>query len=173
MSYLIDILAVIILILFSLVGFVAIFFTTFGTLIIMIGALIYAAMTGFDVLTIKYLIILLTLYFCGEVSEYLFIIIGGKKFGASNRAIFGALIGAIVGAILGTAFFGVGILLGTFFGIFLGAFIAELFLKKDIKKSLKAGTGGVLGRAGSIVAKLVIAIVMLMIIGLRVVKYSF
>jgi len=174
MDYITEILALIILLLFSLAGFIAIFFTTFGTLIILIGALIYGLMTNFDVLAIKHLIILFTLYLFGEASEYLFIIIGGKKLGASNKAIVGALIGAIVGAILGTALFGVGIIVGTFLGIFLGAFLVELSLNKNLKKSLKAGTGGVLGRIGSIIAKVIVAIIMFTIIGLRLLnRFSF
>jgi uncharacterized protein YqgC (DUF456 family) len=146
MSYIREALALIILVLFSLTGFIAIFFTTFGTLIIMIGSLIYAVMTKFNVLTAGDLIILFVLYFCGELSEYIFIIIGGKKLGASNKAIIGALIGGILGATFGVALFGVGIILGTFLGIFLGAFFVELASKKSFTRSFKAGTGGVLNR---------------------------
>jgi len=121
-------------------------------------------MTGMEVVSIKYLILLLTLYLCGEVLEYVFIIVGAKKFGASNAAVVGAIIGGLLGAIFGVAFLGIGVILGTFLGIFLGAFLVELFIQKDLVKSLKAGTGGVLGRLGSIVAKLVIAIAMFTII---------
>ncbi|RKY31318.1 MAG: hypothetical protein DRP74_05105 [Candidatus Omnitrophota bacterium] len=156
--------ALTILILSFLIGFIAIFFTTFGTLIILIGALLFAFMTGMEVVSIKYLILLLTLYLCGEVLEYVFIIVGAKKFGASNAAVVGAIIGGLLGAIFGVAFLGIGVILGTFLGIFLGAFLVELFIQKDLVKSLKAGTGGVLGRLGSIVAKLVIAIAMFTII---------
>ncbi|MBL7081590.1 MAG: DUF456 domain-containing protein [Candidatus Omnitrophica bacterium] len=165
-----ELLALVILVISILAGFVAIFFTTFGTLIIMIGSLVYAAMTNFSILTIKHLIFLFTFYLCGEVLEYALIIIGAKKFGASNPAVIGALIGGILGAIIGAGFFGIGLILGAFLGIFLGAFLVELILQKDLVKSLKAGTGGVLGRAGSIIAKLLIAIVMLTIIISRVIS---
>jgi uncharacterized protein YqgC (DUF456 family) len=168
MSYITDTLALMVLVLFSLVGFAAIFFTTFGTFIIMIGVLIYALVTKFNILTIKDLIILIALYLCGEVCEYIFIIIGSKKFGASNKAIVGALIGAIFGAALGTTLFGIGIVPGTFLGIFLGAFLVELVSKKSFIRSFKAGTGGVLGRVGSIIAKVVIAFIMFTIIGWKV-----
>ncbi len=168
MSYIIDTLALIILLLFSLIGFAAIFFTTFGTFIIMLGTLIYAFLTKFTIITIKDLVILLVLYFFGEACEYIFIIIGGKKFGASNKAIIGALIGAIFGAVLGTTLFGIGIIPGTFLGIFLGAFLVELFSKKSFLRSFKAGTGGVIGRVGSIIAKVVIAFIMFTIIGYKI-----
>ncbi len=165
-----EVLALVLLILFSLVGFAAIFFTTFGTLIILIGAILYALLTGFSILSIKALLVLLTLYLCGEVLEYVFIIFGAKKFGASNAAVVGAIIGGILGAIAGAAFFGIGLILGTFLGIFLGAFLVELMLKKDVIKSLKAGAGGVLGRIGSIVAKVIIAICMFTIVASRIIN---
>jgi len=167
-----EILALVLLILFSLVGFAAIFFTTFGTLIILIGSVLYAFMTGFAVIPIKTLIIIFTFYLCGEVLEYVMVILGAKKFGASNAAVAGALIGGIIGAIVGVGFFGIGLIAGTFLGIFLGAFLVELSIHKDLVKSLKAGTGGVIGRIGSIVAKVAIAIVMLSIMTSRIASFG-
>ncbi len=107
-----EFLALIILIISIMAGLAAIFFTTFGTLIIVLGCLIYAALTHFGILTAKHLLLLFTLYLCGEVLEYVFI------------------------------------------------------------KSLKAGSGGILGRAGSIIVKLLIAIVMLAIIGSILINHS-
>jgi uncharacterized protein YqgC (DUF456 family) len=49
-------------------------------------------------------------------------------------------------------------------GIFLGAFLAELIVNKDFLRSLKSGAGSVMGRVGSIIAKLVIALAMLAVI---------
>ena len=167
-----EILAITILVLFSLVGFAAIFFTTFGTLIIFIGAILYSLLTDFSELSLPKLLILLALYLCGEVMEYLFVIFGAKKFGASNKAAIGALVGGIAGAIIGVGFFGVGVILGTFSGIFLGAFIVEYFIQRDLVKSLKAGSGGIVGRIGSIAAKVVIAIIMLTIIISTVIRAS-
>jgi len=159
--------ALTILILFGLIGFAAIFFTTFGTLIIFLGAVIYALMTNFSSLSIETMAILLILYLCGEVLEYAFVVIGAKKFGASNAATAGAIIGGILGAVLGAGLLGIGLILGTFLGIFLGAFIVELVLHRDLVRSLKSGTGGVIGRIGSIVAKVMIAAVMFWIIASR------
>ncbi|MBU4311403.1 MAG: DUF456 domain-containing protein [Candidatus Omnitrophica bacterium] len=158
-----EILALSILLLASVTGFIAIFFTTFGTLIILLGSVFYALLTDFILIDIRTLLILFTLYLCGEVLEYVFIIIGGKKLGASNAAIVGALVGGILGAIVGSSVLGVGLILGTFLGIFLGAFLVELLIQKDLVKSLKAGLGGVLGRVGSILVKIIIAIIMIFI----------
>jgi len=159
-----EALALTILILLSLIGFCAIFFTTFGTLIIFIGAVAHSLLTGFAFINPKVLLILLLLYLCGEVVEYLFVIIGAKKFGASNAATVGAVVGGIIGAVAGVLFPGAGIVLGTFLGIFLGAFLVELIIHKDLIKSLKAGTGGVVGRVGAVAVKVVIALIMFVVI---------
>jgi hypothetical protein len=160
----VEIAALIILIISSLAGFACIFFTTFGTLIIFIGVVIYALLTGLSVIDLKTLLALLALYALGEIAEYVSVIFGIKRLGASNAAIAGAIVGGVLGAALGAGFFGIGLIFGAFLGMFLGAFLVELAIKKDIKKSLKAGTGGVLGRLGSIAVKVVIAIAMFVII---------
>jgi hypothetical protein len=166
-----EILALIILVVFSLVGFAAIFFTTFGTLIILIGSVLYATLTGFTILSVRHIVILLILYLCGEIVEYISIIIGAKKLGASNAAVVSGFIGGIIGAILGASFLGIGLILGTLFGIFLGIFLVELLIQKDLVKSLKSASGGVLGRIGSILAKVLIALIMFVIIAFRIVNY--
>ena len=147
-----------------LTGFFAIFFTTFGTLIIFIGTLAYATITGFRILGLKPLLILLILYLCGELLEYVFIVVGAKKFGASNKAAIGALVGGIVGAMIGLSIAGIGAFLGALLGIFSGAFLVEYLLHRDIIRSIKAGTGGVIGRIGLIFAKMVLVGIMFWVI---------
>ena len=159
-----DILSLALLALFLVTGFVCIFFTTFGTLIMLAGTFLYASITRFDAINGKTMLILGLLYLIGEGAEYLTTIFGVKKFGASNSAIFGAILGGMIGAALGAALFGIGIIPGTFLGIFLGAFIAELIKRKDLRGSVKAGAGGVVGRLGSIAVKLVIAVAMIAVI---------
>ena len=159
-----EVLALVLLITFTLVGFACIFFTTFGTLVMLLGAILYALLTNLSIVGIETLLLLFGLYLVGEVSEYVFIIIGAKKFGASNAAVIGALVGGILGAIIGVFVVGIGIIFGTFLGIFLGAFLVELLIHRDLVKSLKAGTGGVLGRVGSIFVKMIIAIIMIAIV---------
>ena len=168
-----EIIALLILGLFGIIGFGAIFFTTFGTFIIFIGILLYAFLTGFSIISFKTLIIIFLLYLTGEVFEYLLVIVGAKKFGASNGAVVGAIIGGIVGAIVGMSFLGSGLIMGTFLGIFLGALVVELFIQRNLIKSLKAGTGGVLGRFSSILVKAFIAIIMLVIVITRIAVKGF
>jgi uncharacterized protein len=158
------------LVLFSIVGFCAIFFTTFGTLIIFIGAIVYALITGFQIITMKVLIFLLLIYLAGELLEYIFMVIGVKKLGASNAAVVGAILGAIPGALIGATFFGIGIVLGTFLGIFLGALLVELIIRKDLFQAFKAGVGGVVGRMGSIIGKVMVACLMLWILATKLIS---
>ncbi len=163
-----KILAFIILCLFGITGFAAIFFTTFGTLIIFTGIILYALLTKFAVIGTNTLVVILILYILGEVVENVFVILGGKRFGASNAAVAGAIIGGIAGAIAGAPLPGVGIVLGTFLGIFLGGFLVEFLILGDLKKAVKAGAGGIFGRIGSIAVKVVIAIVMIGLVMVRV-----
>lgn len=156
----IDIIALIILSLFGLVGFIFIFFSNFGTLIIFLGSIVYAIMTRFAVIGVQTLIILCICYIIGEAIEYLGVILGAKKFGASKRAILGALLGGIAGGFLGVTLLGVGVFLGTFLGIFCGAFLAEFTHDRDWRRSLASGTGGVLGRLLAIGGKVIIALLM-------------
>ena len=91
------------LVLLSIVGFVAIFFTTFGTLIIFLGAALFALWTKFSIISIGTLVFLLILYLIGEALEYLLVIMGAKKLGSSNVAVVGAIFGGVVG---GGGFYG-------------------------------------------------------------------
>jgi len=155
-----EIAALIILILCCVTGFLAIFFTTFGTLIIFSSSVLYAFMTGFSIITVRTLIVLFLLYMTGEAFEYLMVIFGAKHFGASNVAVAGAVAGGVAGSVAGAVFFGVGIIAGAFLGVFFGAFIGELIVKRDLIQSFRSGAGGVVGRIGSVIAKVVLAGIM-------------
>ncbi|MBN2484192.1 MAG: DUF456 domain-containing protein [Candidatus Omnitrophica bacterium] len=168
----IEIIALTLLVLSSVAGFICIFFTNFGTLIIFLGSILYALATRFSVIGIQTLAILLVCYVIGEIIEYAGVIIGAKKFGASSRAIVGALIGGFIGGFLGVFLLGIGIFLGTFLGIFCGAFLTELIVHRDWRRSLKSGAGGVVGRLIAISGKVVIALFMLFFIANSLIFYS-
>jgi uncharacterized protein YqgC (DUF456 family) len=77
---------------------------------------------------------------------------GVKRFGASPRAITGAMVGAIVGI-----FFG---LIGILVGPFVGAMLGELSVRNDLAAAGRAGIGAALGLAIGTAAKLAIAVSM-------------
>ena len=79
--------------------------------------------------------------------------LGAKRFGASPRAITGALIGGVVGL-----FFG---LPGVLLGPFVGAVIGELSVRKDINAATRAGLGAALGLLVAAVAKIALAFTMI------------
>jgi len=78
--------------------------------------------------------------------------VGAKRFGASKRAIAGALIGGLVGL-----FFGIP---GVVLGPFVGAAIGELTVRRDLPRAARAGAGAVVGLVVGAVAKLAIGVSM-------------
>jgi uncharacterized protein YqgC (DUF456 family) len=80
---------------------------------------------------------------------------GAQKFGASRQAI----VGAAVGTLLGLFFMPVGILLGPF----LGAVTGELIARKKLMEAGASGFGATIGLLLGAVAKLVLALVMLLL----------
>jgi uncharacterized protein YqgC (DUF456 family) len=80
---------------------------------------------------------------------------GAKYFGATKWGTFGAIIGALVGL-----FFG---LIGLFVGPVLGAIAGEFIAGKRMIDAGRAGWGSLLGNLGGMIAKLVIALAMVMV----------
>lgn len=77
---------------------------------------------------------------------------GAKRFGASPRAVTGALIGGVAGL-----FFGIpGVLLGPF----VGAVIGELSVRRDLNAATRAGLGASLGLLLAAAAKIALAFAM-------------
>jgi uncharacterized protein YqgC (DUF456 family) len=62
---------------------------------------------------------------------------GAKKFGASKRAVIGALIGALAGIFLGFP--------GVILGPFIGAVIGELSARRSLHDATRAGIGATIG----------------------------
>lgn len=164
-----ETIALLILVIFSVIGFVAIFFTTFGTFIMFAGVVIYAVMTDFDVITPGWLAVLFVLYAVGELVEFVMTVLGAKVFGGSNWSAFGALVGGLLGAVAGLVFGGIGLFPATLVGVFGGGFLPEYVRHKEFRRSVKAGVGGVVGRVGSIVVKVLIACVMITIVIFRLI----
>jgi len=78
--------------------------------------------------------------------------VGAKRFGASKRAIVGAILGGLIGL-----FFGIpGVLLGPF----IGAAIGELTVRRDLPAATRAGIGATLGLLLGAAAKLAIGVSM-------------
>ena len=89
-------------------------------------------------------------------------LLGAKKVGASRQALVGAAIGTVVGLFMG--------LVGVLFMPLVGAAIGEYLARKDQQHALKVGVATWLGIMAGLLAKVVIAFVM---IGIFVVALLF
>ena len=78
---------------------------------------------------------------------------GAKRFGASKRAIVGALIGTIVGLFLGFP--------GVLFGPFVGAVIGELSARRNLEDAARAGFGATIGLVLGVALKVALALSMI------------
>jgi uncharacterized protein len=78
---------------------------------------------------------------------------GAKRFGASKRAVVGALIGSVAGLFLGFP--------GVLFGPFIGAVIGELLAQKNLQQATRAGFGATIGLVLGAAIKLALAFTMI------------
>ena len=78
---------------------------------------------------------------------------GARRFGASRRAVIGALIGSAVGIFLGFP--------GVLFGPFIGAVIGELLAQKNVQQATRAGFGATIGLVLGAAIKLALAFTMI------------
>ena len=77
---------------------------------------------------------------------------GAKKFGASRRAVIGAMLGLLVGVFLG--------LIGVIFGPFIGAVIGELSTRRNLEQAARAGFGATIGVVLGAALKIALALAM-------------
>lgn len=78
---------------------------------------------------------------------------GAQKFGASRRAVIGALAGTVVGIFLGFP--------GVIFGPFIGALIGELLARRGLEQAARSGFGATIGLVLGAALKLALALAMI------------
>jgi uncharacterized protein YqgC (DUF456 family) len=78
---------------------------------------------------------------------------GAKRFGASKRAVIGALLGMLIGIFLG--------FVGVLFGPFIGAVIGELSVRGNLQQATRAGIGATIGVVLGAALKLALAFAMI------------
>ena len=155
-------LTVFILVLFF--GAFSVLFGFPGTVIILLDAFVYAAVTGFEKIGFKVLLTLLILSVLAEIADFAVGMAGAAKFGASRRGFWGFLVGGLIGASLLAPFLlGLGIIAGALLGGFLGMTVLELLQRRRLKPSLRAAWGAVLGRAAGTIVKGLFALIMVII----------
>lgn len=137
-----------------------------GCWIILLETIVYALITGFDAGIGKWdLLALLIMAGTGEVAEFLLTAYGAQKYGASKKAIAGALVGGLAGAILVNMVVPIlGALVGAFLGVYLGAFILSYAFERDLEKARNSGLGAFMGRLGAVLVKGSMAVAMAAVI---------
>lgn len=129
-----------------------------GAPLLFAGLLLAAWAEGFAYVGTGTLVVLALLALLTYAVDFAASAFGAKRFGASKRAVAGALLGALVGL-----FFG---LPGVLLGPFVGAVIGELTAQRSLRDAGRAGVGATVGLALGAAAKLALAFSMLGIFGL-------
>ncbi len=88
-----------------------------GVPLIFAAALVYAYVTGFEVVGVPVIVLLGLFALLAFVADFLSTAYGARRFGASNWGTVGGAVGGLVGALAGALFFGI----GAFFGLLAGA----------------------------------------------------
>jgi uncharacterized protein len=123
-----------------------------GTPLILLGALIYAAVTRFGVIGVGRLVVLTMIAALAYALEHLAGAAGAKRSGGSRWAV----IGAVVGGVLGFVIFPIGVLLGPI----VGAVIGEFLHAGNLQQSVRTGVGTLVGALLGAVAHFALALVM-------------
>ena len=122
-----------------------------GSSLILISILIWGVATGFVGIGFPLIFVIVVLVM-STVVDYLAVVWGAKRFGASRWGQIGAIVGLVLGffGLLPALPFG-GPLLGIFLGPILGAFVGEFIYRRDLAlgqrstQALKASIGIVVG----------------------------
>jgi uncharacterized protein YqgC (DUF456 family) len=128
-----------------------------GTLLILLGIWLGAWVEDFNRIGATTLAIETVLALLSWVLDYLSGVLGARRAGASRAALAGAALGTVAGIFAGF----VGVLLLPF----VGAAVGEYLARRDERRALHVGVATGLGLVAGIVAKVVLAFVMLGVLG--------
>ncbi|NLJ71514.1 MAG: DUF456 domain-containing protein [Syntrophomonadaceae bacterium] len=124
-----------------------------GVPLVFISILAYSWYEGFNIISVRLIIIFAAITVITLFFNFLALIIGGKYFKASKYGINGAVIGFFLGLIFFPP-------IGIFIGAPLGGILGEFIFNNDLRNAMKAGIGATLGLVFSIFFNLFIALAM-------------
>lgn len=133
-----------------------------GAALVFVGAALGAWIDGFTRVSGLTVGVLAALAIVSWLLDYVAGVMGAKKAGASRQALIGAALGTVAGIFMG--------FVGVLFMPFIGAAIGEYLARRDHGAAMKVGVATGLGLVVAMVAKVVIAFVM---IGIFVVALLF
>ncbi|HKY07425.1 MAG TPA: DUF456 domain-containing protein [Candidatus Binatia bacterium] len=124
-----------------------------GAPLVFAGLLLAAWVEDFHYVGIWTLVVLGVMTLLSYAVDFWATMFGAKKFGASKRAVVGALLGLVIGIFLG--------FIGIIFGPFIGAVIGELSARPDLRQATRAGIGATIGLVLGAALKIALAFAMI------------
>jgi uncharacterized protein len=124
-----------------------------GTVLILAGIILGAWIDDFSRVGWGTLTVIIILAVIAWALDYVAGLLGAKKAGASRYAIVGAALGTVAGIFMG--------LIGVLFMPLVGAAVGEYIARKDHQNAMKVGVATWLGIMAGLIAKVVIAFMMM------------
>ncbi len=124
-----------------------------GAPLIFAGLVLAAWIEDFTYIGLWTIVVLAVLALLTYGVDFWATLVGSKRFGASKRAVIGALIGVVVGIFLG--------LPGVIFAPFIGAVIGELSAQRNLPQALRSGVGATIGLVLGAALKIALALAMI------------
>jgi uncharacterized protein len=123
-----------------------------GTAFVLGGIVLGAWIDDFTRVGTTTLVVVGVLAVLAWVLDYVAGLLGAKKAGASRQALIGAAVGTVVGLFMG--------IVGVLFMPLVGAAVGEYIARRDEKNAVKVGVATWLGIMAGLLAKVVIAFMM-------------
>ena len=123
-----------------------------GTALVLGGIMLGAWIDDFTHVSVTTLVVVAVLAVLAWGLDFVAGLLGAKKVGASRQALVGAAIGTVVGLFMG--------IVGVLFMPLVGAAAGEYLARRDQKNALKVGVATWLGIMAGLLAKVVIAFMM-------------
>ncbi len=124
-----------------------------GTALVLAGIVLGAWIDDFVHVSVGTVVVITVLAALAWVLDYVAGLLGARRAGASTRALVGAAIGTVAGLFMG--------LVGVLFMPLIGAAIGEYLAQRDERRALKVGVATWLGMMVGLIAKVVIAFMMI------------
>ena len=123
-----------------------------GTALVLAGILLGAWIDDFTRVGGLTLTLVAAIAVLAWTLDYVAALMGARKVGASKQALLGAALGTVVGLFMG--------LVGVLFMPLVGAAVGEYLARRDHRQAVKVGTATWLGMILGMIAKVVLAFVM-------------
>lgn len=146
------------LILLLLVGLVLVPLGLPGLWVMLLAIIGYGALTNFQGIGVKTMVLAMTLAGVGELIEWWVGFKFARRYGGTRRAGWGALIGGLAGAMAGIPIPVIGSVIGSFLGSFVGAAVFEYTAAPG--NALRTGWGALLGRMWATATKMSLGLAM-------------